>query len=114
VLGMYCDSQRTEAAYDKLYGARDDKALDFHEHRDDVCPESAGAADQHGPHWSTAEGFADPGSAARKVPSVQVSERDERRVTFDLLLFTLFGILLILIMEQFVNIGVSIGRSGGV
>jgi hypothetical protein len=103
---LYCDSNGAEAAYDRLYGSRDEKALDFHVSGDEVCPprsDAAFATDRRR-GWSSVEDFRVPGTGVQKSTT---PENDERRVTFDLLLFTLFGILLILIMEQFVNIGAA-------
>lgn len=95
------ESAYPAAIYDRMYGSRDTSTLHQHQPRD-----SADSVPQDDPrHMYGREGI-----AAKGPPETARTHRNDSGALFDVLLFTLFGILLILVMNEFVSVGEAIGR----
>lgn len=117
----------SEGRYDNMYGARDPGPLKFHKQRPDACPPSGpdgeGApTQQYGAEWppgSDIAGGSDEGAARRAALSNEKtsptptadkpSGKSERSALYDILIFVLFGLLLLLTIHEAAALGEAVG-----
>lgn len=89
--------------YQRMYGTRSPATLQYHAPRPDGCDTAPVGRDHD--HDAVSQRH-DHGPRARRA------HKDERESLHDLLLFALFGLLMVLAMHEVASLGAMLGRRG--